>query len=60
MGWLVAILESVFKFTFGLLTAGENIPWIIFSIVIITGLGYWLMAQQKYNRQADADPNQLK
>ena len=60
MGWLASILQSVFKWTFGLLTAGGNIPWIIFSFVIIAGLSYWLMWQQKYNKQAESDPNQLK
>ncbi len=60
MGWLASILESVFKWTFSLLTAAENLPWIIFTIVICFGLLYWMMWQQKYNRQAEADENQLK
>ena len=60
MGWLVALLESLFQWTFGILQVGENIPWIIAFSLITIGLGYWLMWQQKYNKQADADPNQLK
>jgi predicted cation transporter len=60
MGWLVSLLESIFTWTFGILTFAEHIPIIIFSAVICIGLLYWLMWQQKYNKQADADPNQLK
>lgn len=60
MDWLASLLESLFTWTFGILQIAENIPWIIFTVVIIMGLLYWLMWQQKYNRQADADPNQIK
>lgn len=60
MGWLVSILESIFQFTFNLIKPLEDIPWIIFSLLITFGLLYWLMWQKKYNAQAEADENQIK
>lgn len=60
MDWLVSILESIFQFTFNLIKPLEDIPWIIFSLLITFGLLYWLMWQKKYNAQAEADENQIK
>ena len=60
MNWLVDLLEGLFRSTFGILKVAENGPWIVFWSLIVFGLIYWLRCQQKYNKQADADPNQLK
>ena len=60
MGWLASFLESVFQLTFGLIKPLGDTPWMIISLAIAGGLLYWLMCQQKYNAQAEADENQLK
>ena len=60
MNWLVSILQGLFDWAFKGLEILRNAPWIVFTIVICLGLLYWLIYQQKYNRQADADSNQIK
>lgn len=60
MGWLVSILETIFKTTFNLIIPLQDLPWMLISLAIAGGLLYWLMCQKKYNAQAEADENQLK
>ncbi len=61
MQWLVKPLVDIFQWTFDILKAGEGIPNAIFILLIIFGLGYWTFYwQPKYNKQAEADSDQIK
>ncbi len=60
MDWLVNPIADFMVWTFGLLECLQNTPNWIFIIVGFLGMFYWLYLQRKFNRQADADPNQLK
>ena len=60
MNWLASLLEDIFQATFSLIKPLEDGPWMVFSLIIAFGLGYWLFWQKKYNAQAEADENQLK
>jgi cbb3-type cytochrome oxidase subunit 3 len=37
-----------------------NSPNIIFFFIIFGGLVYWMFVQNKLNKKADQDPNQIK
>ena len=37
-----------------------NLPWIIFMWIGFILFGYWMKRQMDYNKQAEADPNQIK
>jgi len=60
MDALVYSLGDFFTWTFGILESLENLPNIAFILLGFFGLFYWLRQQGKYNKQAAANPNQLK
>lgn len=60
MDWLAYPLGDLFTWTFGILEFLENWPNNIFIITGFLGLIYWLREQSKYNKEAAANPNQLK
>lgn len=60
MQWLVFPLGDLIKWTFGILESFENLPNVMFIIVGFIGFGYWMMLQNKYNKEAENNPNQLK
>ena len=61
MDWLVYPLRDflVWLFENTLEIAGNN-PNNIFLLVLLFGATYWMVLQNKLNKKADADPNQLK
>ena len=61
MDWLVYPLRDflVWLFENTLEPAGNN-PNTVYILVIMFGLTYWMFVQNKLNKKADADPNQIK
>jgi len=54
-------LGGVFEWTFiNILEALGNAPWMFCLAAGFILFGYWMKRQADYNKQAEADPNQLK
>lgn len=60
MYYLLKPIEDLFVWSFGILESLQNMPNIAFIILGFVMLGYWLMLQSKYNKEAAANPDQLK
>lgn len=61
MDWLVYPIRDllVWVFTNLLEPIGNNLNN-LFVILCFVGIGVWVRYQAKYNREAEADPNQIK
>lgn len=60
MYYLLKPLEDLFLWSFGILESLENLPNNIFIVLGFVMLGYWLYLQGKFNKEAAANPNQIK
>lgn len=60
MYYLLKPLEDLFVWSFGILESLENLPNMAFILLGFVLLGYWLFLQAKYNKEAAANPDQLK
>ena len=53
-------IEELFLFVFSIVEGLENFPNRIAIVTIMAGLAIWFFMQYKYNKIADANPDQLK
>ena len=37
-----------------------DMPWMVVLVFGFVAFGYWMKRQMDYNKQAEADPNQIK
>jgi|TARA_Y100000385_G_scaffold211931_1_gene220019 hypothetical protein len=61
MNWLLHPIRDFLIWMFeNTLEPLGNSPNIIFFFTIFGGLVYWMFVQNKLNKKADQDPNQIK
>lgn len=60
MDWLVYPIGDLCIWSFGFLEKLENLPNDLFLLTGFAGMFYWLWLQGKYNKEAAANPNQIK
>ena len=61
MNWLLHPIRDFLIWMFeNTLEPLGNSPNIIFFFIIFGGLVYWMFVQNKLNKKADQDPNQIK
>lgn len=60
MDWLVYPLGDLLTWSFGILEFLGNGPNDLFLLMGFGGMFYWLYLQGKFNKEAAANPNQIK
>ena len=61
MNWLLHPIRDLLIWMFeNTLEPLGNTPNIIFISLILGGLVYWMFVQNKLNKKAEQDPNQIK
>jgi hypothetical protein len=60
MYYLLKPLEDLFVWSFGILENLGNLPNNAFIVLGFVLMFYWLYLQGKFNKEAAANPNQIK
>jgi len=60
MYYLLKPLEDLFVWSFGILENLGNLPNYAFIVLGFVLMFYWLYLQGNFNKQAAANPNQIK